>query len=143
VVTRRTRAFHYSWIKQHEDEVQLRVVTVGREDACVIAFNSNWMRDQLLQKPELVEGPLPLEGMLTDGAHKYWSDPNAVLITTTTFCPGIDRWVPCMFSFADGVTTEHYQWHFTAVIKSIVEAAIEHNVVITDDLFALVRSTAC
>ncbi|KAF5372086.1 hypothetical protein D9758_004961 [Tetrapyrgos nigripes] len=118
--------FH-SWIKQHRDEVIMRENTVGRE----------WMRDQLLPKAVLIEGPLPLEGMLTDGAHKYWSDLNSVLISTTTFCPGIDRWVPCMFSFANGVTTRHYHWHFTSVIKSIFEAALEYDMEIKDELFAL------
>jgi hypothetical protein len=131
--------FH-GWIKNHADEVRIRINTVGQADVCVIAFHSNWMRDQLLPKQELVEQPLPLEGMLTDGAHKYWSDPNSILITTTTFCPGIDRWVPCMFSLADGATAEHYKYHFTAVIESIVEAAQEYARPITDDMFALVSS---
>ncbi|KAF5338688.1 hypothetical protein D9758_017577 [Tetrapyrgos nigripes] len=129
--------FH-SWIQQHEDEVQIRINTVGREPECVISFHSKWMQDQLLPKAELVEGPLPLEGMLTDGAHKYWADPNAVLISTTTFNTVIDRWVPSMFSYANGVTTQHYHWHFTAVIEAIAEAAHEHNEKITDELFALV-----
>ncbi|THV01516.1 hypothetical protein K435DRAFT_853654 [Dendrothele bispora CBS 962.96] len=43
-----------------------------------------------------------------------------------------------MFSYANGVTAEHYRYHFQAVIESIAEAASEHGVLITDEMFAQV-----
>ncbi|KAF5339687.1 hypothetical protein D9758_014895 [Tetrapyrgos nigripes] len=62
----------------------------------------------------------------------------SVPFTRIDLLEGIDRWVPCMFSFANGVTTRHYHWHFTSVIKSIFEAALEYDMEIKDELFALV-----
>ncbi|THU82918.1 hypothetical protein K435DRAFT_871843 [Dendrothele bispora CBS 962.96] len=39
--------FH-DWIQKNQDEVQMRVNTIGKAEACVIAFHTIWMRNQLL-----------------------------------------------------------------------------------------------
>ncbi|THU95576.1 hypothetical protein K435DRAFT_666205 [Dendrothele bispora CBS 962.96] len=47
-------------------------------------------------------------------------------------------WVPGMFSFADGATTNHYKYHFVAVFQSLAQAALTKGIKITDEMFAIV-----
>ncbi|THU80591.1 hypothetical protein K435DRAFT_636133, partial [Dendrothele bispora CBS 962.96] len=77
-------------------------------------------------------------GLLTDGAHKFWSAPNSILIITSAFSPITNMWVPGMFSFADGATTNHYKYHFVAVFQSLAQAALTKGIKITDEMFAIV-----
>jgi hypothetical protein len=132
-----------AWKATHEQYIKIHACTFAFEKVTVIAFNTTWMQDQLLPKDEIKQYMAPVEGLLTDGAHKFWSAPNAILITTTVFSPRLGRWVPGMFSFADGATAEHYKYHFLAVFQSIVEACIAKDVKVEDSMFHMVYIVIC
>ncbi|THU75329.1 hypothetical protein K435DRAFT_881052 [Dendrothele bispora CBS 962.96] len=75
------------WQKKHKDYVTIRVNTAN-DQVAVFAFHTQWMIDRLLPTSQPVSLPVaPVEGLLTDAAHKYWADPDSLLITTTVFDP--------------------------------------------------------
>ncbi|KIK51992.1 hypothetical protein GYMLUDRAFT_251579 [Collybiopsis luxurians FD-317 M1] len=78
----------------------------------------------------------PLQGILSDAAHKYWEDPDGCLIVSSTFSPLIQKWVPILFTYANGATAAHYEYHFLILIQGVVKTALERNISITDELFA-------
>lgn len=100
-----------------------------------ISVQTEWMRQQSL-------GDLsfngPQNGLLSDAAHKYWESPDGKLIVTSIFNVLMLKWVPVLFTYSDGTTADHYEYHFLILIKSIVKEAKERNVDVTDELFAMV-----
>ncbi|KIK62220.1 hypothetical protein GYMLUDRAFT_242903 [Collybiopsis luxurians FD-317 M1] len=78
----------------------------------------------------------PLHGILSDAAHKYWEDPNGHLIVSSIFSPLLVKWVPVLFTYANGATIDHYQYHFLILIQRVAQTAIEWGLAINDDIFA-------
>ncbi|KAH7868528.1 uncharacterized protein C8R40DRAFT_1061736 [Lentinula edodes] len=78
----------------------------------------------------------PLHGLLSDAAHKYWEDPNGRLIVTSIYSPLIEKWVPVLFTYGNGATIAHYEYHFLILIEGIAATALQKNIPITDSLFA-------
>ena len=106
-------------------------------DSCMtcISIQTEWMCDPSL-------GDLsyngPLNGLLSDAAHKYWEFPDGKLIVTSIFNALMLKWVPVLFTYSDGTMADHYEYHFLNLIKSIVKDAMEQNIDIADDTFAMV-----
>ncbi|KAF5365157.1 hypothetical protein D9757_011758 [Collybiopsis confluens] len=98
-----------------------------------LSLQTEWMRQQTL--PDMTQVDEPLHGILSDAAHKYWEDPNGRLIVSSIFSPLINKWIPILFTYANGATTAHYEYHFLVLIQGIVRTALECSIAITDDLF--------
>ncbi|KAJ3848744.1 hypothetical protein EV368DRAFT_86271 [Lentinula lateritia] len=103
-------------------------------DIVCISLQTEWMQQQTL--PDMSDVGDPLYGLLFDAAHKYWEDPNVRLIVTSIYSPLIEKWVPVLFTYANGATIAHYEYHFLILIEGIAAAALQKNVPITDSLFA-------
>ncbi|KAF8956267.1 hypothetical protein BDZ97DRAFT_1763938 [Flammula alnicola] len=99
----------------------------------VVCVQSSFMRSQLV-KERLLDGPI--NGMVNDGAHKFWRQHNCILMVTSTYCPSLFCWVPGVLSYTNGSSAQHFRYHFLAVFQSIVREAEDRFVAIADRLFA-------
>ncbi|THU75709.1 hypothetical protein K435DRAFT_880309 [Dendrothele bispora CBS 962.96] len=132
-----------NWMKEHEGFVRIRINTANQEVA-VFSFQTDWMVGNLVKpRPEdsssssqLLYGPI--EGLITDAAHKYWADPAALLIVTSCFDSVTDMWAPALFTYADGGTAEHYLYHFLGLFIGIEEAANAKGLPLVDEMFLMV-----
>ncbi|THU97223.1 hypothetical protein K435DRAFT_663121, partial [Dendrothele bispora CBS 962.96] len=109
------------------------------EGVTVISVQTQWMREQAIPEDSVASETNPVSGLLSDAAHKYFNDPNAHLIATTTFSPPLQKWVPNLFSYADGATAKHYELHFITLIEGIMELARKKEIPLTDNLLLMVR----
>ncbi|KAF9062287.1 hypothetical protein BDP27DRAFT_1428067 [Rhodocollybia butyracea] len=116
------------WKQKHPDATCKDFVS---NDIVCITLQTDWMRQQLM--PDMSGVSEPLGGLLTDAAHKYWDDPNGRLIVTSIYSPLIQKWVPVLFSYANGSTAAHYEYHFLILIESIAEVAAERGISISDE----------
>ncbi|THU92440.1 hypothetical protein K435DRAFT_906252 [Dendrothele bispora CBS 962.96] len=130
-----------SWLQQTQHYLTVRSEVISA-DAAVISFQTEWMRNQLLpnstKTPSVLSSLEPLEGLVTDGAHKYWSNPNAILLTTSSFDSVTDLWAPGLFTYTNGVSSTHYKYHFVGVFEGIAEAAAAQSISLYDAMFAMV-----
>lgn len=99
----------------------------------VISLQTNFTRSQMVKK-ERLDGPV--NGLVNDAAHGYWTERNPLLMITSTYCPDLLCWVPGVMSYTNGASAEHFHYHFLAVLRSIVQEATFQNIPITDNLFA-------
>ncbi|KAF9060861.1 hypothetical protein BDP27DRAFT_1429567 [Rhodocollybia butyracea] len=100
-----------------------------------ISIQTPWMRSQALGD---LSNDEPVNGLVSDAAHKYWESPDGKLIVTSIFSPLILKWVPVLFTYSDGTTADHYEYHFLFLIRSIVQGAMHRGVNIEEALFAMV-----
>ncbi|KAF5365496.1 hypothetical protein D9757_012971 [Collybiopsis confluens] len=101
----------------------------------IISFQTPWMRDRLV--PDL-ETSQPLYGLVSDGAHGFWNESSLVLIVTSIFCEELQFWVPGLFTYSDGTSSEHYRYHFKGVFESIAEVAESKDKKVQDSMFEMV-----
>ncbi|TFK48637.1 hypothetical protein OE88DRAFT_1615346, partial [Heliocybe sulcata] len=107
--------------------------TIG--DPTVIVLQSDYMRSLLVKNFIAAD---PDNGLLSDAAHKFWRMREYILIGTTTFATDMQCWVPVLFTFANGQTTTHYQYHFLALFNSIAKECFDRHITITDEMLAQV-----
>ncbi|EPQ59873.1 hypothetical protein GLOTRDRAFT_24197, partial [Gloeophyllum trabeum ATCC 11539] len=101
----------------------------------VIALQTEFMRSLLAREAVLNE---PVNGLVSDAAHKFWKDRDSILIVTSTFSEELLRWVPVMFSYSNGQSAEHYKCHFLALFLSIAKQCADRSIVLTDKMLAQV-----
>ncbi|KZT08296.1 uncharacterized protein LAESUDRAFT_649357 [Laetiporus sulphureus 93-53] len=99
----------------------------------VICMQSTMLLAQIVKDCILDDG---LNGLVSDAAHGFWEDRNAVLIITSGYSPLLNRWVPGILSYVNGRSSEHFKHHFYALFKSIAEEAKRRGIVLTDELFS-------
>jgi hypothetical protein len=119
------------WKAQHAG-VLCQDFTSG--DIICVSLQTEWMRQQAI--PDMTDMEDPLQGILSDAAHKYWEDPNGRLIVSSVFSPLISKWIPVLFTYANGASAAHYEYHFLNLIQGIVQTALEKNISLEDELFA-------
>jgi hypothetical protein len=127
-----------NWKQQHPSVLCKEFIS---DNMVCLSLQTEWMRQQAIPNMSSVDSPL--HGILSDAAHKYWEDPNGRLIVSSVFSPVIQKWVPLLFTYANGATTEHYEYHFLILIEGIIQTASERKIQITDDLFAGVGFLKC
>jgi hypothetical protein len=130
---------HFKWLRNWKSQhatVLCRDYT--GEGVTVISVQTSWMREQAIPRQAVASENNPVAGLLSDAAHKFFADSSAHLIVTSTFSPLIQKWVPVLFSYADGATATHYKLHFTTLIEGIALLASERELPVTDDLFLMV-----
>ena len=82
----------------------------------VISCQTDWMAEQLARANTQVKG---FSGTVTDAAHGWFAVSTSLLITTSVFSPTMQRWIPGVYSFSNGGTAIHYEYHFMAVMRSV------------------------
>lgn len=113
---------HPEWIIQE----QLIPVTV-------ISMQTPLMRRQLIK--DYIPGQ-PVNGMVSDAAHKFWRKPNDLLIITSSYALSLRRWIPAVLSYSDGASAAHYKLHFSALFKGMALQASQTGVQLEDHMFA-------
>jgi hypothetical protein len=121
------------WQRSHPGIVR---TSLFHAEVSIISVQTGWMCNMLL--PEIAIVDKPVRGLITDGAHGYWSEGRAILIVTSIFCASLGVWVPGLFTYADGASTRHYRYHFKGVFESIGNVAQARNVEVTDEMFIMV-----
>ncbi|KAF9071317.1 hypothetical protein BDP27DRAFT_1419113 [Rhodocollybia butyracea] len=116
------------WKQKHPDATCKDFVS---NDIVCVTLQTDWMKQQLI--PDMSGITEPLGGLLTDAAHKYWEDPNGRLIVTSIYSPLIQKWIPVLFSYANGSTAPHYEYHFLILIESIAEVAADRGISFKDE----------
>ncbi|KAJ2991697.1 hypothetical protein NUW54_g8123 [Trametes sanguinea] len=105
-------------------------------EVTVVSLQTPVLRRQLI-KDALLSGPdSNVNGIVSDAAHGFWRDHSALLIISSTFSATLRCWVPGLFSYSNGATTEHYRLHFLALFRSMSQEARMRQITISDDLFA-------
>lgn len=98
----------------------------------VIALQSKFMASQILRKDSDHEA---INGLVSDAAHGFWLDHNAILILSSTYCDVLHCWTPSICSYSNGASAEHYELHFLALMRGLAREADTNNVPVTDSLF--------
>ena len=81
----------------------------------VISCQTQWMAERFIQSNSAVDG---FSGSVTDAAHGWFAVATSLLITTSVFSPSMQRWVPALYSYSNGATAIHYEFHFLALMRS-------------------------
>ncbi len=83
--------------------------------------------------PEELANELPAtSGLITDGAHGFWSNKKSLLMVTSSYSKTLLAWIPVMIAYSNGQTKEHYRCYFSVLIKSIVEDGLRRGFSIED-----------
>ncbi|TFK34966.1 hypothetical protein BDQ12DRAFT_612483, partial [Crucibulum laeve] len=99
----------------------------------VVVLQTQFMASQLIKKNIMHDA---VNGIVSDAAHWFWSDPQNLLIVSSTYCLSLCCWVPGMITYSNGATEEHYCLHFLSLFKTIAQEAGDRDIEITDGLFA-------
>ncbi|KAF5368795.1 hypothetical protein D9757_012291 [Collybiopsis confluens] len=121
-----------AWQQQHPGVVR---TSITNEKVSIVSIQTEWIRDRIISET-VTAGPL--NGMVSDGAHGYWNHSSLVLIITSTFSKKLQIWVPNLFTYSDGTSSEHYRYHFKGVFQSIAELAELKGVKLVDEMFEMV-----
>lgn len=64
----------------------------------------------------------PLQGIVSDAAHKFWKPKDAILIVSSTYCAATNSWMPVLESYSQGQSRDHYATHFFVLFEGILLA---------------------
>ncbi|KAJ3861183.1 hypothetical protein EV359DRAFT_66693 [Lentinula novae-zelandiae] len=65
----------------------------------------------------------PVNGIVSDAAYGFWRERNSLLITSSIYEAELHCWIPVLFSYSDGASSEHYMHHF---LPKAVQSSSEH-----------------
>jgi hypothetical protein len=102
----------------------------------VISFQTPLMVSQLVHDDWLDS---PVNGLVNDAAHGWWSERNSLLMVTSAYSPDLHCWVPGLFSYTNGASANHYTHHFSTLMNTMALEAERRGVEVADGLFAGVR----
>ena len=60
-------------------------------------------------------------GFVTDGDQSFFRQ--GTLLTTCAFSTTVNMWLPVLYSWIDGLDTEHHRPHFRSLNDAIIESA--------------------
>ncbi|EPQ59388.1 hypothetical protein GLOTRDRAFT_70775 [Gloeophyllum trabeum ATCC 11539] len=98
----------------------------------VIVMQSPFMRSQLIKEFIQTEA---INGLVTDAAHGFWRNKNALLMVSSVFTKDLLCWIPVLFTYSNGASAKHYESHFFALYESIGQEAEERGILVVDELF--------
>ncbi|KAJ7698840.1 hypothetical protein B0H16DRAFT_1349348, partial [Mycena metata] len=99
----------------------------------VIVMQTQFMVSQLVKNHIISRDAI--NGIVSDGAHGYFLEHNALLLMSSSYCLGLDCWVPGIMSYTNGGTQEHFFLHFLAMFESMASHAAKEGRRITDSDF--------
>ncbi|KAJ3834886.1 hypothetical protein F5878DRAFT_588901 [Lentinula raphanica] len=101
----------------------------------MICMQSDFMRARLLNGISQRHDE-PVNGIVSDAAHGFWREQNSLLITSSVYDSELRCWMPVLFSYSDGASTEHYTRHFLVLMLSIGQSCTENKIPVKDEYFA-------
>lgn len=128
---------HPHLIRHLEIAAGKAMICLQNETMRKIALLDIDVADLRARDPDL-DGPFAL-GLVSDAAHGFWNDRNAILIFTSAYSQRLGCWVPVLISYSDGQSADHYQCHFSNLFESLAEYADSEGIPVTKELFAMVR----
>ncbi|KAJ3773632.1 hypothetical protein FB446DRAFT_787672 [Lentinula raphanica] len=118
----------------HQDHPNFIVHSIFGE-INMICMQSDFMRVRLVNEISKRHRE-PVNGIVSDAAHGFWREQNSLLITSSVYEPELRCWIPILFSYSDGASTEHYTHHFLVLMLSISHQCNESRIPLTDKHFA-------
>ncbi|KAF5358855.1 hypothetical protein D9757_013954 [Collybiopsis confluens] len=104
------------------------------EGVAVISAQTPFMASQLHSEALAIDGPF--NGIVSDAAHDWWKVRNSLLLVSSIFSPILQRWIPALFSYSNGATATHFQYHFLVLMESIASNVLDREKEVADELFA-------
>lgn len=83
-------------------------------------MQSKFMASQMVKDMPLNE---PVNGLVSDAAHSFWADRNALLIITSVCSLILRCWILALMTYSNGASAEHYKLHFLALFWSLTNQA--------------------
>jgi hypothetical protein len=114
--------------KVHKPYVRRSFIT----DIVVITLQSDGMRRVVMQEG-LFSSNSPTSGIVTDAAHKFWKERNALLITSSAYSEFMESWVPIACSYSNGASAGHYEVHFQTLFAGIEAEKKKSGMMVVDD----------
>ncbi|KAL0575318.1 hypothetical protein V5O48_006647 [Marasmius crinis-equi] len=109
-----------SWLKRftkfREDHRGFVLASEFGDGVTIISVQTDFMASKL---SKVCRNSSDFDGLVSDAAQKWFADRSSCLITTSVYSPDIQRWVPGIYSYANGETAIHYEYHFLALMRSI------------------------
>ncbi|KAJ7101594.1 hypothetical protein C8R43DRAFT_1167387 [Mycena crocata] len=99
----------------------------------VVVMQTPFMLAQLVKTQVILRDAI--NGIVSDGAHSYFIDRNALLLMSSAYCLDIDGWVPGIMSYTNGATQDHFFVHFFCLFETIAGYAEKQGIEIRDSLF--------
>lgn len=101
----------------------------------VFCFQTPFMQARL---SEILRVDNQVYGLVSDEAHKMFHNQGKLLMTTSTYLPVIKQWLPVLYSFMNGLTSEHYCHHFLVLFQTLTRQRHEDGLQVTDEDFTMV-----
>ncbi|KAF8176212.1 hypothetical protein K438DRAFT_1510990, partial [Mycena galopus ATCC 62051] len=99
----------------------------------IIVMQTPFMASQLVKNHIILRDAI--NGIVSDGAHGFFIEHNALLLTSSAYCLPLDCWVPGVLSYTNGATQEHFFLHFLAMFESMASYAEKEGQKIKDSAF--------
>lgn len=80
----------------------------------VISVQTRFMGDVLCDSSS---SPDTLKGLVSDATYSFFQRPNSLLLTTSAYCGRLQKWVPVLYSYTNGATALHAEYHFYSLFK--------------------------
>ncbi|ESK89903.1 hypothetical protein Moror_818 [Moniliophthora roreri MCA 2997] len=98
----------------------------------VITCQTCWMAEWLILAAKNPDG---FNGSVLDAAHGWFRVLSLLLITTSVFSRSMQCWVPGTYSYSNGATAIHYEYHFLVMMCSACVTKAEMGEKIVDEDF--------
>ncbi|KAJ6457808.1 hypothetical protein C8R47DRAFT_1203316 [Mycena vitilis] len=99
----------------------------------VIVMQTPFMVSQLVKNHIILRDAI--NGIVSDGAHGYFIEHNALLLMSSSYCLDLDCWVPGIMSYTNGATQQHFCLHFLAMFETMASYAESQGIKISDSSF--------
>ncbi|KAJ7658638.1 hypothetical protein DFH06DRAFT_1407053, partial [Mycena polygramma] len=99
----------------------------------VIVMQTPFMVSQLVKTHIILRDAI--NGIVSDGAHGYFIEHNALLLMSSSYCLDLDCWVPGIMSYTNGATQQHYCIHFLCLFETMASYAESQGIKISDATF--------
>lgn len=110
-------------------------------DIIVITVQTEFMATQIYRSMCDSNLSEPVNGAVSDAAHKYFRELNAVLMATTLYTPIVRRWMPALMSYMNGQTTAHYKCHFKTYFRVVHRICADYDIPFLEKYFLMVRQS--
>ncbi|KAF9258977.1 hypothetical protein L218DRAFT_947980, partial [Marasmius fiardii PR-910] len=85
----------------------------------VVSCQTQFMLDRPVESTRSRSWKKGLSGLVSDAAHGWFKEKNSLLVTTSIFPPLLKSWAPEIYSYVNGATAIHYEYHFYAMMCTL------------------------
>ncbi|KAI9090013.1 hypothetical protein DFS34DRAFT_585361, partial [Phlyctochytrium arcticum] len=107
-------------LRQMEEEFGVQIASSSLQGANThISIYTPFQQERVNDVDPLGVDGRTILGILTDMTYSFFAD--GYLISSVVYCHQVSRWVPVLYTFVEGQTTEHYEAHFLVLIKMVFD----------------------